>query len=198
MCWGQSSHMWLAKPTGLQSDYKKRNKWNRNLCLMVRTVNLPSLLNLCVMTRTVNLPSAFICGQQWNQVICGQCPSQGICSYPNKQGNKLLTRGLIKMTCQSATSMLCYDKKCQVKSDATQSSHMWSVPKTASNQIGTQPEIIRNIEHSTSKCCQPSVSTKVSPVPDSRNYKNNLTIVILDVPRCNLHRRGHELREDVI
>ena len=49
--------------------------------------------------------------------------------------------------CQSSKPM-CYDKKCQVKADGTQSSYMWSVSKTASNQIGTQPEITRNIMHS--------------------------------------------------
>ena len=88
--------------------------------------------------------------------------------------------------CQSAKPM-CYDKKCQVKSEGTQSSYVWSVPKTASKQIGTQPEVTRNntppvlhthnhlvcqqalCEHSASKNCYPSETTKVSPV--SRNYK---------------------------
>ena len=70
--------------------------------------------------------------------------------------------------CQSANYM-CYDKKSQVRSEGTPSSFMPSVPKTASNQVGTQPEITGNIEHSTSKSCYPPESTKVSPV--SRNYK---------------------------
>ena len=70
--------------------------------------------------------------------------------------------------CQSVKSM-CYDKKCQVKSKGTQYSSLGSVSKTASKQIGTQPEITRNIKHSASKSCYPSESTQVSPV--SRNYK---------------------------
>ena len=64
---------------------------------------------------------------------------------------------------------LCYDKRCQVKSEGTQSSSLWSMSKTACKQIWTQPEIIRNIKHSTSKCSYPSESTQVSLV--SRNYK---------------------------
>ena len=58
-----------------------------------------------------------------------------------------------------------------VKCNLMQSSTLWSVPKTASNQIGTQPEITRNIKHSTSKSCYSSETAKVSPV--SRNYKIN-------------------------
>ena len=78
-------------------------------------------------------------------------------------------------------------KKCQVKSEGTQSSHMQSVPKTACKQIGTQPEVTRNnvhtvlsthdhfvcqqalCEHSASKSCYPFDTTKVSLV--SRKYK---------------------------
>ena len=88
-------HMWPVKPA-IQSHNmlsverqnhnlvtRKRSKWNNNLC---------------VMTRNVNLPSVFIYGQQWNQVICSQWPSQVICSYPNQHWNNLLTRMLIKMT----------------------------------------------------------------------------------------------------
>ena len=70
--------------------------------------------------------------------------------------------------CQSAKS-ICYDKKCQVKSEGTQSSSLWSMSKIACKQIGTQPEIARNIKHSASKSCYPSENTQVSPV--SRKYK---------------------------
>ena len=45
---------------------------------------------------------------------------------------------------------------------------MWSVPKTAYQQIRTQLEIPRNI-NSASKSCYPSQTTKVSP--DDRNLK---------------------------
>ena len=51
------------------------------------------MLFLCVMTRTVNLPSLFICSQcsqQWNLVICGQM---------NQQCYDLLTRSLVKYVC---------------------------------------------------------------------------------------------------
>ena len=82
---------------------------------------------------------------------------------------------------------MCYDKKCQVKFEGTHSSSLWSVPKTACKQIGTQLEIIRTnvhtvlpiqyhfvcqqamCKHSASKHCYPSETTQVSPV--SRNYK---------------------------
>ena len=70
--------------------------------------------------------------------------------------------------CQSAKPM-CYDMNGQMKSEGTQSSYMWSDPRTASNQIGTQPEITKNINHSASKSSYPPETTKVSPV--SRNYE---------------------------
>ena len=88
--------------------------------------------------------------------------------------------------CQSAKSMY-YDKKCQMKSEGTQSSHMQLVQKTSCTQNGTQPELTRNnvhaalpthdhfvcpqalCEHSTSKSCYPSETKQMSPV--SRHYK---------------------------
>ena len=50
----------------------------------------------------------------------------------------------------------CYGKKCQVKSEGTQFSHMLSVLKTASNHIGTQPEVTSNCPDSACKSCYPS------------------------------------------
>ena len=40
-------------------------------------------------------------------------------------------------------------KKCSKcsKSAVTQLTHLWSVPKTARKQLGTQPEVPRNIKH---------------------------------------------------
>ena len=75
---------------------------------------------------------------------------------------------------------MCYDKKCQLKSEGTLSSYMQSVPKTASKQIGTQLEVARNnvhtvlpthdhfvcqqalYDHSASKSCYPPETTSVS------------------------------------
>ena len=106
--------------------------------------------------------------------------------------------------CQSAKSM-CYDKKCQVKSQGKQSS-LQSMSKTACKQIWTQPEVTRNsvhivlpkhdhfvhqqamCKHSTSKSCYPPETTHVSPLSWITRYI--LTIVILEVPRCNLHNWG--------
>ena len=49
----------------------------------------------------------------------------------------------------------------------TQSTHLQSVSKAARKQIGTQPEITRNCQDSTSKCCYPSVSTICVQIPES-------------------------------
>ena len=68
--------------------------------------------------------------------------------------------------CQSSKTM--YYRKCQVNSARTQSTHMWSVPKTACHQIGTQPEIPRNINSASKSCCS-SQTTKVSL--DDRSLK---------------------------
>ena len=71
-------------------------------------------------------------------------------------------------------------QQCQVKSRGIQSSQLQSVSKAAREQIGTQPEVLNNIDHSTSKCCYPSGSTNMCPdsvqiqsnhSPDSRSYK---------------------------
>ena len=98
---------------------------------------------------------------------------------------------------------VCNDKNCQsakpmcyVKSEGTQSSYMPSVPKTASNQIGTQPEITRNCADSATKSCYPSDTTKVSPV--SRKYKKqshhkeDSSCSKMQSP----HKEVRELRED--
>ena len=45
-------------------------------CQEQRTQRWAVVLEKCVMTRAVNLHSVFICGQQWNQVICSQWPSK--------------------------------------------------------------------------------------------------------------------------
>ena len=85
--------------------------------------------------------------------------------------------------CQS-TKSVCDDKNCQSTKcvhmwktamqqssykKVTQSTHFWSVLKTARKQIGTQPEVTRNCQDSTSKCWYPSVSKNVCPY--SRCYK---------------------------
>ena len=101
--------------------------------------------------------------------------------------------------CQSTTSV-CDDKNCQStkcvhmqkppmtqssSKKGTQSTHLWSVSKTAGKQLGTQPEVPRNIKHtglpvhnqqivskdSTIKCCYPSVSTNVCP--DTMKMQSN-------------------------
>ena len=56
--------------------------------------------------------------------------------------------------------------------NVTQSTHLWSVSKTARKQIGTQPEVTRNCQDSTSKCWYPSVSRNVCQ--DSRSSKMQL------------------------
>ena len=50
--------------------------------------------NLCVMTRTVNLPTLCICSQ-WSQ----QWQIQGICSQSDQQYYSLLTGSLVKYLC---------------------------------------------------------------------------------------------------
>ena len=66
------------------------------------------------------------------------------------------------------------------KSAVTQSTHLDSMSKTARKQIGTQPEVMRNHQDSTSNWWYPPVSTNVCPdpvkmqsnhSPDSRSYK---------------------------
>ena len=76
-----------------------------------------------------------------------ECPVRPLCDDEN---------------CQSVKP-ICYDKKCQVISEGTQSSHMQSVSKTASNQIGAQPEVTRNCQDSTGKHWYPSRNTNVCP-----------------------------------
>ena len=69
-------------------------------------------------------------------------------------------------------------KKCS-KSAETQSTYLWSVSKATRKQIGTQPEVPRDYQDSTSKCLYPSLSTNLCPDsvkmqsnhnPDSKSY----------------------------
>ena len=86
--------------------------------------------------------------------------------------------------CQSPKSM-CYDKKCQVKSEGTQSSSLWSVPKTAYKQIGTELEITRNIISISQ--VRAVIHLKVHQCLQFQEItRYNLSIVIPEVPRCNL------------
>ena len=109
---------------------------------------------------------------------------------------------------------VCNDKSClfakpmcYVRSEETQSSHMQSVPKTACKQIETQPEVTRNKvctvlptnDHFlfVNKLCVNILQARVVThlqlqkcFQFQESTINNLTIVILEVPRCNLHRRG--------
>ena len=131
-------HMWLPTPAMKQSTYNKFNQDDKKC-------------------------------QSNKRYSSEECPVRPVCDDKK---------------CQSA-KLMCYDKKCQAKSEGTQSSHMQSVPKTACQQIGTQPEVTRDnahtvlpthdhfvcqqalCEHSASKSCYSSETTKVSPV--SRN-----------------------------
>ena len=94
----------------------------------------------------------------------------------------------------------CDDKNCQfakpicyVKSEGTQSSYMQSVTKTASNQIGTQPEVASNCTDYKSKSCYQSDTIKCLQFQDcTRNILSIKKIQV--VQRCNCHRRGQRTK----
>ena len=110
---------------------------------------------------------------------CSQIKLASLCDDKNCQSIKKHSYE----ECQVRT--VCADKNCQsarcmnmqkpampnsTYKKLTQSTHSWSVSQTARKQIWTQPEITRNIKHSTGKCCYPSGSTNMCP--DSRNLKD--------------------------
>ena len=90
-----------------------------------------------------------------------ECPVRPVCNVNDYQSAK----------------PICYDKKCQVKSEGTQFSHMWSVPKTANSQIGIRPEVTRKCQDSTSSHCYPPRNIYVCPdvVKSQSNHMQPVT-----------------------
>ena len=128
--------MWLAKPAILQSNCKKKKYvCDDKNCQSAQWIHMWPAMKSSNMQSVTNPKHLQLPKPAMKQ------------SIDNKfhQDDK---------NCQS-TKPICCDKKCQVKSEGTQFSHMWSMPKTASNQIGTQPEVTRNCQDSTSKHCYP-------------------------------------------
>ena len=74
----KSSHMWLAKPAILQSDYKKK----KSVCDDKN----------CQSTQCVHMGPALKSTYMWSVT------KPFICGYPNQQWNKLLTRSFTEMT----------------------------------------------------------------------------------------------------
>ena len=118
------------------------------------------------------------------QSPCKKCSQVSFCDDKKYQFTKSLHDD---KNCQSTRS-LCDDKNSQstrcvhmwpVKpampqssyKKVTQSTHLWSGPKAARKQIGTQPEVAQNCEDSTSKSLYPSLSTNVCP--DSVKMQSN-------------------------
>ena len=58
-----------------------------------------------------------------------------------------------------------------MKSEWTHSSYMKEVPRTASNQIGTQPEVPRDCTDSARKSCYPQLCLQFQ-----KGTRNSLTI----------------------
>ena len=150
----KSSHIQLAKPAILQSNYKKGQV--RPVC---------------------------------NDKNCQSARSA--CNDKNCQSTQFKHMWPVKSAMPQTSYKKCNYKKCKVNSEGTQSSSLWSVSKTASKQIGTQPEVTWNCvhtvlpthnhfvcqqamcKHSKSKTCYPSESTEVSPVSKNCKIQSN-------------------------
>ena len=108
-----------------------------------------------------------------------------MCSDKNCQSTRCYKKkGPMRLVCDDKNwqyTKTMYYRKCLVKSARTQSTHMWSVPKITCQQIGTQPEIPRNI-NSTSKSCYQSQTTKVSPDDRSLKLQSNHTCYKMESP----------------
>ena len=72
----------------------------------------------------------------------------------------------VKTAMPKSSYKMSSSKTSQVKSEVAQSTHL---SRNARKQIGTQPEVNRNCQDSTSKHCYPSGSTNMCS--DSRNLK---------------------------
>ena len=92
----KSSHMWLAKPAILQSDYKKKN----------------------------HMKQVFVCDDKNCQF------TNSLCNDKNCQSVKCAH--MQKPAMPQSSHKKCSYRKCQVKSEGTQSYSLWSVSKTAS------------------------------------------------------------------
>ena len=153
-----------VKISGLCGQYSQQRK-NHAICsqcqdqqchnLVTRKGNLYMMTSVnlqCILTRTVKL----ICGQwsqQKNQIICGQVNQQVTRRWVVTRTVNL--QDAIRKSTQWYQCVMTrtVNQPNLMWSDGTHfSAHRWSVPKAACNQIGTQPEITRNI-YSTSKCC---------------------------------------------
>ena len=138
----QCIHMWPLKPA-IKSNHVQS----------VRPTPLQSTYQKCSQIRPVPLCDDKNC-QYTKKHSYEECHVRPVCDDKNHQLAKCAHMQKPAMP-QSTHKKL------------TQSTHLQSLSKTARKQIGTQPEITRNIKHSTSKCCFPSGSTNMCP--DSRN-----------------------------
>ena len=77
-------------------------------------------------------------------------------------------------------------KKCQVKSKS-KVTHTNYLARCARQKIGTQPEVTRNCQDCTSRCCYPSGSTN-NMCPDFRNFgrQSNHT----QLAKADLHKKS--------
>ena len=168
-------HMWLVKPA-MQSS----NTWSV-------TKQCHMLLPKPAMKQTTYkmFPQDDKNCQSIKKYSFEECPVSPVCDDKN---------------CQSAKPM------CYVKSEEAQSSHMWSVPNTACKQIRIQPEVTRNSVHVVlhthayfvcqQALCEHPQARAVTHLKLQKclqfqeSTRDNLTIMVLEALRCNLHVRG--------
>ena len=164
--------MWSVEPAILQSGYKKKNQVKQGSvyddknsqstksvcddknCQPTKSVHMQPVKSAMKSSHMQSVEPAML------QSTYKMFSQVSLCDDKNCQSAKCAHIQTMKTAIPQSSYKISSSKKSQVKSEVTQSTHL---SRNARKQIGTQPEVSRNCQDSTSKHWHPSVSTNVCP-----------------------------------